>query len=38
MKKAAIAAYLEARNIKTKYMLEEINTSDEEYSNSEFEE
>jgi len=38
MKKAAIEAYLEARNIKTKYMLEEINTSDEEFSNSEFEE
>ena len=39
MKQATIEAYLEARNIKTKYMLDEINPSDDESINSfEFEE
>ena len=34
MKQAAIEAYLEARNIKTKYMLDDLNNSEDEYSNS----
>ena len=34
MKQATIEAYLEARNIKTKYMLDEINPSDDESINS----
>lgn len=39
MKQATIEAYLEARNIKTKYMLDELNASDDELSiSSEFEE
>ena len=38
MKQLALEAYLEARNIKTKYMLEEIDNSEEELSESEFEE
>ena len=39
MKQATIEAYLEARNIKTKYMLGEMNPSDDESINSsEFEE
>ena len=39
MKQAAIEAYLHARNIKTKYMLDEINNSEDELSNfSEIEE
>tara|TARA_B100001093_G_scaffold520384_1_gene615318 strand:+ start:4099 stop:5373 length:1275 start_codon:yes stop_codon:yes gene_type:complete len=39
MKQSAIKAYLEAKNIKTKYMLEEINNSEDEISNfSEIEE
>jgi len=33
LKKVAIDAYLEAKNIKTKYMLDEINSSDDELSN-----
>ena len=39
MKQATIEAYLEARNIKTKFMLDELNPSDDESDNSmEFEE
>jgi hypothetical protein len=39
MKKAALEAYLEARNIKTKYMLNDMNNSEDELSNySEIEE
>ena len=38
MKQAAIEAYLEARNIKTKYMLNDLIISDDEFSNSGFEE
>ena len=39
MKQAALEAYLDARNIKTKYMLDEINNSEDELSNfSEIEE
>tara|TARA_Y100000389_G_scaffold203378_1_gene251617 strand:+ start:645 stop:1823 length:1179 start_codon:yes stop_codon:yes gene_type:complete len=34
MKQATLEAYLEARNIKTKYMLNEINPSDDESLNS----
>ena len=34
MKQATLEAYLEARNIKTKYMLDEINPSDNESLNS----
>ena len=33
MKQAALEAYLDARNIKTKYMLDEINNSEDELSN-----
>ena len=33
LKKVAIDAYFEAKNIKTKYMLDEINSSDDELSN-----
>lgn len=33
MKQAALEAYLEVKNIKTKYMLNEINSSDDEISN-----
>ena len=32
MKQAAVEAYLEARNIKTKYMLNELNNSDDDFS------
>ena len=39
MKKVAIEAHLEARNIKTKYMLDDLNISEDEFSNySEIEE
>ena len=38
MKQAAVKAYLEVRNIKTKYMLDDLTTSDDEFNNSEFEE
>ena len=31
MKKAALEAYLEAKNIKTKYMLDELNNSDDDF-------
>ena len=33
MRQAAIEAYLEARNIKTKFMLEDIGDSDDNISN-----
>ena len=33
MKLVAIEAYLEAKNIKAKYMLDEINSSEDELSN-----
>ena len=38
MKEAALKAYLEAHNIKTKYMLDDLTISDDEFSNYEFEE
>ena len=36
MKKVALEAHLEARNIKTKYMLDDLNYSDDDLSESDF--